>query len=453
MPHTEPCDLFVIGAGSAGVRLARQAAQRGARVVVAETSALGGTCVNVGCIPKKLYSFAAHFASDFADAAGFGWKVGETALDWDRLKAARAQEITRLNGIYGQLLQTAGVHVIHGRAEIAAPGVVAVGDAQFLAKHIAIATGGRPSMAGFPGHGLTLASDAMFDLPVFPKRLVVVGGGYIASEFASIFHGLGAEVDQVIRGAQILRGFDEDVARFLAQEMHKKGVRLHTGAHIAQVELCSTGERLVRLTDGRTLVADAVLVATGREPNTAGLGLERLGVALGSDGAVQVDSDLATNVPGLYALGDVVARLTLTPVALAEAMVLADHLFGDGQRAMSYEGIPSAVFTHPSLASVGLNESRARQQCGAVRIYRSEFRALKHTLSGSDERTMVKLIVDAQSDRVVGLHMVGADAGEVVQGFAVAMKAGATKAHFDATLGIHPTVAEEFVTLRTAQPE
>jgi glutathione reductase (NADPH) len=261
---------------------------------------------------------------------------------------------------------------------------------------------------------------------------------------------LGAEVDQVIRGAQILRGFDEDVARFLAQEMHKKGVRLHTGAHIAQVELGSTGERLVRLTDGRTLVADAVLVATGREPNTAGLGLERLGVALGSDGAVQVDSDLATNVPGLYALGDVVARLTLTPVALAEAMVLADHLFGDGQRAMSYDGIPSAVFTHPSLASVGLNESRARQQCGAVRIYPSEFRALKLTLSGSDERSLVKLIVDAQSDRVVGLHMVGADAGEVVQGFAVAMKAGATKAHFDATLGIHPTVAEEFVTLRTA---
>ena len=453
MRSTESCDLFVIGAGSAGVRLARQAAQRGARVVVAEDSALGGTCVNVGCIPKKLYSFAAHFPADFADAAGFGWHVGKSVLDWDRLKAARAQEIARLNAIYDQLLRTTGVQVVHGRARVVAPGQVAVGTRHFEAKYIAIATGGRPSLATFPGHGLTVSSDAMFDLPVFPKRLIVVGGGYIASEFASIFRGLGAEVDQVIRGTHILRGFDEDVAGFLSEEMHKKGVRLHTGAQIAEVDMGSTGERLVTLTDGRTLVADVVLVATGREPNTAGLGLERLGVALGGDGAIQVGLDLQTNVPGLYALGDVVARLTLTPVALAEAMVLADHLFGDGRRAMTYEGIPSAVFTHPSLASVGLSEWQARKQLGAVRIYRSEFRALKHTLSGSDERTLVKLIVDAQSDRVVGLHMVGADAGEVVQGFAVAMKAGATKAQFDATLGIHPTVAEEFVTLRTAQPE
>jgi glutathione reductase (NADPH) len=445
------CDLFVIGAGSGGVRAARMAAQRGARVVIAEAAQLGGTCVNVGCIPKKLYSFAAHFADDFRDAAGFGWQVGRPTFDWATLKANRAAEILRLNGIYQGLLTGARVTIINGWAQVCDAHTVQVettsGKRTFTARHILVATGGRPSVPEFPGSEHVLTSDGMFDIDPFPKRLLVVGGGYIACEFASIFNGLGAEVMQLYRGEQILRGFDEDVRRFIAQEMRKHGVDLHTSADVTSIAKTPAG-LVATLADGRSITADAILYATGRVPNVAGLGLEAAGVKQGKDGAIVVDGGYQTSVASIHALGDVTARVQLTPVALGEAMALVDRLFGEGRRRMGYDFIPTAVFTHPNIGTVGYSESDARREFGDVVIYRSEFKALKHTLSGSAERTLMKLVVDRKSDRVVGLHMVGADAGEVVQGFAVAMKAGATKAVFDSTIGIHPTMAEEFVTMR-----
>jgi glutathione reductase (NADPH) len=445
------CDLFVIGAGSGGVRAARMAAQRGARVVVAEAAQLGGTCVNVGCIPKKLYSFAAHYRDDFRDAAGFGWDVGEPRFDWHKLRANRAKEILRLNGIYRNLLTGAGVQVVEGWARLATSHTVEVqtasGPQHFRAKHILVATGGRPSVPDFPGCEHVLVSDGMFDIEPFPRRLMVVGGGYIACEFASIFNGFGAQVTQLYRGEQVLRGFDDDVRNFIAQEMRKHGVQLHTNADVARIDKNAQGLS-VTLHDGRRMEVDAVLYATGRVPNVAGLNLEGAGVSQGKDGAIIVDRHYTTNVPSIHALGDVTARMQLTPVALAEAMTLVDHLYGAGKRDMSYEFVPTAVFTHPNIGTVGYSEARARQHFGDVVVYKSEFKALKHTLSGSSERTFMKLVVEKATDRVVGLHMVGADAGEIVQGFAVAMKAGATKAVFDSTIGIHPTAAEEFVTMR-----
>ena len=447
------CDLFVIGGGSGGVRAARVAAQRGARVVLAEAAALGGTCVNVGCIPKKLYSYAAHFADDFRDAAGFGWQVGEARFDWAVLKANRAKEIQRLNGVYRNLLDGAGVQVIAGWATLVDTNTVqvrtTVGTQSFTAKHILVATGGRPSVPRFAGCEHVVTSDGMFDLAPFPRRLLVVGGGYIACEFASIFNGLGSSVTQLYRGDQVLRGFDGDVRNFVAQEMRKHGVDLRTHADVHAVQKTSAG-LVATLQDGGSVEADAILYATGRVPNVANVGLEAVGVAQGKDGAIVVDGNYRSSVPSIHALGDVTARVQLTPVALGEAMVLVDRLFGDGKRKLGYDFIPTAVFTHPSIGTVGYTEAQARMEFGSVTVFRSEFKALKHTLSGSTERTLMKLVVDPASDRVVGLHMVGADAGEIVQGFAVAMKAGATKAVFDATVGIHPTAAEEFVTMREA---
>ena len=451
MSESFDCDLFVIGGGSGGVRAARMAAQRGARVVLAEAAALGGTCVNVGCIPKKLYSHAAHFAHDFADARGFGWEVAPPRLDWDLLKQRRAQEISRLNTVYDSLLRSPGVEIVRGWAQLTGPHEVAVQLADskrsWRARHILVATGGTPSIPAFPGREHVVSSDAMFDLAPFPKRLVVVGGGYIACEFASIFQGLGSQVSLVHRGEHLLRGFDVDVQAFLAQELRKSGLDLRLPDTVLAIE--KAGEAFqVHLHSGSMLQADAVLYATGRVPNVNGLGLEAAGVAQQRDGAVIVDDSYRTSVPSIFAVGDMTARVQLTPVALAEAMVVVDQLFGDGQRRVGYDFIPTAVFTHPAIGTCGLTEAAAREQYGEVRIFRSEFRALKHTLSGSSERTLMKLVVDAASDRVVGLHMVGGDAGEIVQGFAVAMKAGATKAVFDATIGIHPTAAEEFVTMR-----
>ena len=440
-------DLFVIGAGSGGVRAARMAARQGARVAVAEAGALGGTCVNVGCIPKKLYSYAAHFAEGFEQAAGFGWSVPAPAFDWNTLKANRAREITRLNGIYERLLLDAGATLLRGRARLAGVDAVEVGGVLHRAKNILVATGGHPVVADIVGGELAVTSNEMFDLGAFPRRLVVVGGGYIACEFASIFRGLGAQVTQLVRGEQVLRGFDADVRGFLAQEMRKKGIDLRTRSEIARIAR-DRGALQVTLRDGATLVADTVLQATGRRANTAGFGLEEAGVALNAEGAIVVDAHYATSVAGIHALGDVIHRVQLTPVAICEAMALVDRLFGSGQRQLDYELIPSAVFTHPNVGTVGLTEAQARERYAEVKVFRTEFRALRHTLSGSDERTLMKLVVDAASDRVVGLHMVGDEAGEIVQGFAVALRAGATKAVFDATVGIHPTAAEEFVTLR-----
>jgi glutathione reductase (NADPH) len=450
---TPDCDLFVIGGGSGGVRAARMSAQRGARVVLAEAAALGGTCVNVGCIPKKLYSYAAHFAHDFRDAAGFGWDVQPPRLDWPRLKANRAREIARLNAVYQQLLHAPGVETVRGWATLVDAHNIhvrtAAGEKHFTARHVLIAAGGTPSVPSFPGCEHVVTSDSMFDLDPFPARLLVVGGGYIACEFASIFNGLGSRVTQLYRGAQILRGFDHEVQDFIAHEMRRGGIDLRVGSDVRAIHKAAHG-LLVTLLDGSTVTADVVLYATGRRPNVNGLGLDAAGVAQRKDGAIVVDAHYRTSLPSVYALGDVTARVQLTPVALGEAMAVVDHLFGDQKRSMSYDFIPTAVFTHPNIATVGYTEEAARRKFGNIAVFRSEFKPLKHTLSGSGERTLMKLVVDAPSDRVVGLHMVGPDAGEVVQGFAVAMKAGATKAVFDGTIGIHPTAAEEFVTMREA---
>ncbi len=493
--QTHDFDLFVIGGGSGGVRAARMAAQRGAKVALAEAggvhgshgddggltgAGLGGTCVNVGCIPKKLYSYAAHFAESFEESHGFGWeyvtptlsaardalppegasssrggptkKSVQLVLNWDTLKTNRAKEISRLNGIYGQLLAGAGVTVILKRATLVDANMVEMADGQrFTAKHILIATGGTPSVPHMTGREYVLTSNEMFDLPIFPKRLLVVGGGYIACEFASIFNGLGSVVTQLYRGEQILRGFDDDVRHFIAAEMRKTGVDLRLNAGVVAIHRTALGFE-VSLEQGGTLTVDAVLYATGRVPHVQGLGLEALGVCQSADGAVVVNEHYQTNVPSVYAVGDVTARVQLTPVALGEAMVLVDHLFGPAAgkavRSMSYQFIPTAVFTHPNIGTVGYSEADARKAFGAITVFKSEFKALKHTLSGSTERTFMKLLVETATDRVVGLHMVGPDAGEIVQGFAVAMKAGATKAMFDGTIGIHPTAAEEFVTMR-----
>jgi len=446
-----PFDLFVIGAGSGGVRAARFAAQRGARVAVAEDAALGGTCVNLGCIPKKLYSFAAHYAESFEEAVGFGWSHAAPSFDWTTLKTRRAAEISRLNGIYEGLLASAGVTLLRSRARLVGPHAVEVAGRRVEAERILVATGGWPVPPDFAGGELAISSNEIFDLAGFPARLVVVGGGYIACEFASIFNGLGSQVTQLYRGEQILRGFDDEVRDFTAAEMRKKGVDIRTGAKVDRLERAAAGGPIsVRLAGGEVLMADVVLGATGRAPNTAGLGLQTLGVELAPNGAVVVDDAYRSSVDGIYAVGDVIDRVQLTPVALAEAMALVEHLFGAAERRVDYAHIPTAVFTHPNIGTIGFSERDARARFERVRVYRSEFKALRHTLSGSTERTLMKLVVDDANDRVVGLHMVGADAGETIQGFAVAMKAGATKATFDSTLGIHPTAAEEFVTMRTA---
>lgn len=460
---THDFDLFVIGGGSGGVRAARMAAQRGARVALAETlgtDGLGGTCVNVGCIPKKLYSYAAHYADAFHESAGYGWEGEAPSLNWATLKANRATEITRLNGVYGNLLRGSGVTVFDGFARVQGAHSVGLatlnadgspGHQNFSAQHILIATGGTPHVPHFTGREHVITSNEIFDLEPFPKRLLVVGGGYIACEFASIFNGLGSQVTQLYRGEQVLRGFDDEVRHFVAAEMKKSGVDLRLNADVVDIRTTDEGLR-VECEGGSVVMADAVLYATGRKPNVAGLGLDTVGVVQGGQGEVIVDEHYRTNVPGIYAVGDVTNRVQLTPVALGEAMVVVDQLFGPAAgkppRAMSYEFIPTAVFTHPNIGTVGYSEAQAREKFGHVTIFRSEFKALKHTLSGSSERTLMKLIVDTASDRVVGLHMVGAEAGEIVQGFAVAMKAGATKAVFDSTIGIHPTAAEEFVTMR-----
>ena len=447
-------DLFVIGGGSGGVRAARMSAARGARVAMAEaggTGMLGGTCVNIGCIPKKLYSYAAHFAESFEESHGFGWEGAAPTLNWDTLKVNRRKELSRLNGIYLNMLNGAGVKVTNGFARLMDAHTVEVDGQPHTAKSILIATGGTPSVPHFKGREHVVTSNEMFDLDPFPRRLLVVGGGYIACEFASIFNGLGAKVTQLYRGELVLRGFDDEVRAFLSAEMVKAGVNLRLGCDVVSVSRADDGMH-VTINSGEVIVADTVLYATGRVPNVSGMGLQALGIAQGKDGAIAVNDDYQTNVPSVFALGDVTARVQLTPVALGEAMVLVDCLFGPqagkSKRSMSYHFIPTAVFTHPNIGTVGFSEGEARKEFADVTVYRSEFKALKHTLSGSTERTLMKLIVQDQTDRVVGLHMVGADAGEIVQGFAVAMKAGATKAMFDSTVGIHPTAAEEFVTMR-----
>ena len=440
-------DLFVIGAGSGGVRASRIAASYGAKVAVAEERYLGGTCVNVGCIPKKLLVYAAHFRDDFEDAAGFGWTVGERQIDWPTLIANKDREIQRLNGVYRRLLQIAGVNILEGHAHLIDPHTVAMGTDRYSAEHILIASGSWPSMPDLPGIGHAITSNEAFHLDRLPQRILIVGGGYIAVEFATIFHGLGVDVTLLYRGALFLRGFDDEVRRVVATEMAKRGVALRFDAQVAHIERRGT-TCCAQLTDGCVLEAEHIMFATGRLPHTRGLGLEEVGVRLNEKGAVVVDAYSRSTVPHIFAVGDCTDRLNLTPVAIAEGQAVAETLFHNTPTTPDHVNVPTAVFSHPAIGTVGLTEADARSRHAKVDVYTSTFRPLKHTLSGRDEHAFLKLVVDGTTDRVLGCHMVGADAGEVIQGFAVALKCGATKSHLDATIGIHPTIAEEFVTMR-----
>ena len=439
-------DLFVIGAGSGGVRAARMAAQYGARVAVAEYQALGGTCVNVGCVPKKLFVYAAEFAHELAAARHYGWQTQPPGFDWATLRDNKTREIERLNDIYQKLLENSGATILRGRASLIDAHTVAVGDARHSARNILIATGGQPFVPEFPGREHVLCSDDMFYLPELPKRIAIVGGGYIAVEFAGICNGLGVATELIHRGNRLLRGFDGELGETLAREMTKRGIRLHFDAQVERIAQADNGLR-VALNSGAELAVDQVLYATGRRPNTAGLGLENTRVETDARGAIRIDDAFRTAEPSIYALGDVTGRIELTPVAIREAMVLTRNLFGEGGAQMNYKNIPSAVFSQPAIGTIGLSEEQARQRFTNVKVFRSEFRPLKATLGG-DDRVLIKLVIDADSDRVLGCHMLGDHAGEIIQGFAVAVQMGATKADFDRTLGIHPTVAEEFVTLR-----
>ncbi len=449
MSDNHDYDLIIIGAGSGGVRLARMSAQRGAKVAVIESRYLGGTCVNVGCVPKKLFVYGAHVHDELEDAAGYGWDVptSDVSFDWPTLVANKNAEIERLNGIYGRMLQNAGVTIIEGTASFVDANTVAVGDTHYSAKHITVATGSWPVVPDIPGKDCLLTSNEMFYLPQLPKQAVVWGGGYIAVEFAGILAGLGVETTLLYRGELFLRGFDTDIRKFTEQELRKKGINLRFGVTIESVETEGSHYR-VNLNNGETMETGLVMAATGRRALVEGLGLEKLGVEMSESGHVLVDQHFQTAVPSITALGDVIGTPQLTPVALAQGMVLSRRLFGDGQGEMDYSAIPTAVFCQPNIGTVGLTEDEARDEGYKLRIYRSEFRPMKYTLSGRDERSLMKLVVDDATDRVLGAHMVGPDAGEITQGLAVAIKAGATKAQFDATLGIHPTSAEEFVTMR-----
>jgi glutathione reductase (NADPH) len=440
-------DLFVIGAGSGGVRAARMSASKGVRVAVADDKALGGTCVNVGCVPKKLYTYASHYGHDFHDAAGFGWELEQPKFNWPTLVANKKTEISRLNGIYGNMLENSGVEILQGFAHITGPNEVSVNGKTYTAKHILVATGGKPFVPHMDWAEHVITSDQVFDLEEFPQRLFVVGAGYIALEFACIFKGMGAKVDVTYRGDSVLRSFDEDVRQFMDQELAKQGIDIHYNSNIENITKTDTG-LLVQLDNGYEHEVDQVLMAIGREPRLTNVGLDKVGVEQNANGTIKVNDVFQTNVPSIYALGDVIGGMELTPVALAEAMTLVDHLYGDDQRRMDYDNIATAVFTQPNIGTVGLTEQQARERYEDVQIFRSEFRPMKHTLSGSNERNLMKLIVDADSDRVLGVHVVGDAAGEILQGFAVALKCGATKAQFDQTIGIHPTAAEELVTMR-----
>jgi glutathione reductase (NADPH) len=446
-------DLFTIGGGSGGVRASRVAAQHGAKVALAEERYLGGTCVNVGCIPKKLFVYASEFSEAFADAAGFGWTVGGRSFDWRTLVENKNREIARLNGVYEKLLADNGVRIIRARAVLADAHTVIVGGERYTARYVLVATGGWPTTPQIPGRELAMTSNEAFFLPEFPARAIVVGGGYIGVEFAGIFHGLGAQVTLIHRGAKILRGFDRDLRDMLAVEMGKRGVDIRLNSEVERIEKLSRGIR-VHLNGGSALEADLIMFATGRTPNTRGIGLEEAGVQLDRDGAVVVDAYSCSSASGVYAVGDCTNRMQLTPVAIGEGQAVAETLFNDRPRAPIYENVPTAIFSQPNVGTVGLTETEALERYPSIDVYRSSFRPLMATLSGRDEHIFMKLVVDRVTQRVLGCHMVGAHAGEIIQGMAVALNCGATKAQFDATVGIHPTAAEEFVTMRNKyEPE
>lgn len=456
LPHGYQYDFFVIGAGSGGVRASRIAANHGARVAVAEYAALGGTCVNVGCVPKKLFVYGSHYKHDFSDSAAYGWTVSPPKLHWPTLISNKNAEIERLNAIYGRLLDRAGVDLVVGPASFVDPHTVEVDGKTYTADKILIATGGKPFVPEFPGREHVITSNEAFYLDDLPKRVVVVGGGYIAVEFAGIFHGYGSQVTQLYRGDMFLRGFDDEVRSHLATEMRTQGVDLRFGENVASVEKSSDGSFRVTTTTGAVLETDLVMYATGRVPNTDPLLLNKAGIKTGSKGKILVDDWSKTNVDHIYAVGDVTDRVNLTPVAIAEGHALADTLFGDKPRNIGYENIPTAVFSTPNLGTCGLTEAQARERYGklGVDIYKTAFRPMKHTLTKREgEKVFMKLVVERATDKVVGCHILDSAAGDVIQIIGVAMKAGATKAHFDSTMPVHPVSAEEIVTIRTKEPD
>lgn len=448
MAQTFDYDLMVIGAGSGGVRAARKSAEFGVRVAVVEESALGGTCVNVGCIPKKLYVYASEYGRAWREAQGFGWLGERPTFDWSTLRDNKSKEIARLNAIYERLLAAPGVDILSGHGRLINPHEVQVGDQIYRTKHVLLATGTWPNMPEIPGAELAISSNEVFDLPQLPDRILIIGGGYIATEFAGIFNGLGATVVQSYRGALFLRGFDSAVRHFLAGEMRSAGVDLRFDHHVHSLARNHSGAITAQLSDGAETF-DAVLSATGRRPNVTDLGLENTAVTLTDKGYIAVDNEFRTSDPAIFALGDMTGGWELTPVAIAEAMAFSQTQFGQQPTLADYDNIPTAVFSQPPIGTVGLTEEEAVAAGHQVTIYESSFRPLRHTVSGVEERSLMKLVVDAASDRVLGAHMVGADAGEICQGLAIALRIGATKADFDRTIGIHPTAAEEFVTMRT----
>jgi len=449
---TTEFDLVVIGAGSGGVRAARMAASHGARVAIIEERFFGGTCVNVGCVPKKLFSYGSHFPQEFALAEDFGFSVQGWSFDWATLRDNKSREIERLNGIYQRILDQAGVTVFEGHGKVLGQGRVAVEGQELSAANILIATGGKPYVPEFPGCELARISDDLFYLESLPERVAVVGGGYIATEFAGILHGLGCQVTQVYRGDLFLRGFDGDIRQFVAEQMRGQGVDLKFNSDVTRLDSVGSGKQ-VTYQDGSQQTFDEVFYATGRVPKLDGLFADGATPTLTEKGAIKVDDGFATSIPGLYALGDVIDRVQLTPVALAEGMWLAAQLFGESkpQATMDYRNIATAVFSHPNIGTVGLSQEEALQQASAIRVYKSGFRPMRYTLGHKQERSFIKLIVDDETDKVLGLHMAGEDAAEITQGFAVAIKMGASKADFDATVGIHPTAAEELVTMRQGE--
>ncbi|PXF42380.1 Glutathione reductase [Gracilariopsis chorda] len=455
LPHGFQYDLFVIGAGSGGVRASRIAATHGAKVAVAEYAPLGGTCVNVGCVPKKLFVYGSHYGHDFHDAQAYGWDVPKASLDWPRLIRNKNAEIERLNGIYGRLLDRAGVHLIQGKAKFVDSHTVQVGDKQYTADKILVAVGGRPFVPEFEGSEHVITSNEAFYLEKLPKRVVVVGGGYIAVEFACIFHGYGTEVVQLYRRDLFLRGFDDDVRKHLAEQMQITGVDLRFNSVVKKITKLDDGCFEVTTNKDETIQTDLVMYATGRHPYTADLGLKEAGVTTGQNGKILVDDWNKTNVNHIYAVGDVTDRVCLTPVAIAEGHAFADTHYGNKKRNVNYQDIPTAVFSTPSIGTCGLTETQAREKYGkyGVDIYKTSFRPMKHTLTKREgEKVFMKLIVEKSTDKVVGCHMLDAAAGEVIQLVGVAMKAGATKADFDSTMPVHPVSAEEMVTLRTKEP-
>jgi glutathione reductase (NADPH) len=444
-------DLFVIGAGSGGVRAANRASSLGVKVAIAERREIGGTCVNVGCVPKKLFVYASRFQDDFAAAAGYGWTVGKSIFNWANLIANKNQEIERLHAAYTNRLKKSGVSIVKGDANVIDAHTISVDGTSYRAERILIATGGWPFVPDIPGKQHIVTSNQMFFLEKLPKRIVIVGGGYIAVEFAGILHGLGVETTICHRGHKLLSGFDEDVRDFLAQEMAKNGIKLLFNTDIEAIEKLADAFD-IKLNNGNKISTDLVLYATGRTPNSTGFGLEKLGVELDSERAIKVNSGYRTNISSIYALGDVTNRINLTPVAIAEGMALVDKLYGKQLKPVDYDNIPTAVFGQPTIGTVGLTELQAREIYPDIDIYNTSFTPLKNTLSGQAEKTLMKMVVVHSTDKVVGIHMVGTDAPEIIQGMAVAIRAGATKAVFDSTIGIHPTSAEEFVTLRETVP-